>query len=71
MPDIKEQISNIKILIGEMKETLHKIKEENDLLRIQQTNLVAERATLIKKNEYAKEQIESIIERLKSLEEHE
>ena len=54
-----------------MKETLDKIREENSLLREQQSSLVSERANLIKKNEYAKEQIEAIIERLRNLEEYE
>ena len=47
------------------------ISKENNLLKEQQSSLVSERANLIKKNEYAKEQIEAIIERLRNLEEYE
>ena len=70
MSNIKEQISNIKILVNNLKEVLNKTRDENILLKQQQSDLVSERANLMKKNEFAKEQIEAIIERLKNLEEH-
>ena len=61
----------MKILVKDMREALDKVRQENTLLKEQQSGLVSERANLIKKNEYAKEQIEAIIERLRNLEEYE
>ena len=50
MSNIKEQISNIKILVNNLKEVLNKTRDENILLKqLQQSNLVSERANLMKK----------------------
>ena len=44
------------------------MKVENTLLSQQQNNLVSEKADLVKKNEVAKDQINSILERIKNIE---
>ena len=44
------------------------MKVENILLSQQQNNLVSEKADLVKKNEVAKDQINSILERIKNIE---
>ena len=44
------------------------LTEENRSLRIRQDSLVAERATLIERTELAKNRVEAIISRLKSME---
>ena len=46
---------------------MKKIKIENSLLQKQQEYLVSEKAELVKKHEAAKEQIESILERIKNI----
>ena len=46
----------------------NKIKIENSLLQQQQSGLVSEKAELVKKNEFAKEEIEAILERIKNVE---
>ena len=51
-----------------MKKRLIKIKRENDLLKAQQTNLVSQKAELIRKNEVVKEKVSSILERIKNIE---
>lgn len=47
---------------------MKKMKVENTLLSQQQNNLVSEKADLVKKNEVAKDQINSILERIKNIE---
>lgn len=44
------------------------LAEENQVLRHQQENLLAERAVLIKKNTLARTRIEAMIARLKAIE---
>lgn len=46
-----------------------KLREENSSLRARQDSLVAERAELIEKTELARSRVESMIARLKSMEE--
>jgi len=47
-----------------------RLAEENRSLRHQQEQLVAERSTLLAKNEQARSRVEAMISRLKSLEQH-
>jgi cell division protein ZapB len=49
-------------------EQLERLEEENNSLRARQESLVAERATLVQRNEEARTRVEAMIERLKSLE---
>jgi cell division protein ZapB len=46
-----------------------RLREENASLRARQETLVAERAELIEKTELARSRVESMISRLKSMEE--
>ena len=45
-----------------------RLQEENRVLRVQQNQLIAERAELIEKTEVARSRVEAMIGRLKSLE---
>ncbi len=45
-----------------------RLTEENQAMRHQQSNLMAERASLIEKSEQARSRVESMIARLKSME---
>ena len=47
---------------------LESTQQENDALRQQQSQLTAERATLIEKTEQARSRVEAMIARLKALE---
>jgi cell division protein ZapB len=44
------------------------LKEENQSLRQRQDNLIAERATLLQKNEQVRARVEAMIGRLKAME---
>tara|TARA_B100001769_G_scaffold271968_1_gene265619 strand:+ start:673 stop:882 length:210 start_codon:yes stop_codon:yes gene_type:complete len=68
MSKITEQLNNLKLSIDLIKDNMQKIRIENSLLQKQQEGLVSEKAELIKKNEAAKEQLESILDRLKNIE---
>lgn len=61
-------IKKLEYLVGELVQVCDQLREENALLRERQGNLVAERARLIEKNEAARNRVESMITRLKSLE---
>jgi cell division protein ZapB len=54
--------------VNELIRTCHHLKEENKSLRSRQDQLVAERAALIDKTELARNRVEAMIQRLKSLE---
>jgi cell division protein ZapB len=55
--------------VQELIQTCRKLREENGSLRARQEILVAERAELIEKTELARGRVESMISRLKSMEE--
>lgn len=54
--------------VEELIRTCHRLSEENLSLRARQDSLVAERAELIEKTELARSRVESMILRLKSME---
>ena len=54
--------------VGELIELCGVLTKENRALRAQQQNWTTERAKLIEKNELAKSRVESMIVRLKALE---
>ncbi len=54
--------------VGELIELTNTLSRENKALRTQQRNWTSERAKLIEKNELAKSRVESMITRLKALE---
>jgi len=55
--------------VEELIRTCRQLREENTSLRVRQDHLVAERAELIEKTELARSRVESMITRLKSMEE--
>jgi cell division protein ZapB len=55
--------------VEELIRTCQRLREENASLRARQENLVTERAELIEKTELARSRVESMITRLKSMEE--
>lgn len=55
--------------VEELIHTCRKLREENGSLKARQEILVAERAELIEKTELARGRVESMITRLKSMEE--
>ena len=68
MNKLNDQIVDLRYSIDQLKEIYIKIKRENDLLKAQQTNLVSQKAELIRKNEVVKEKVSSILERIKNIE---
>ena len=61
-------ISELEQRIDELIDTCRQLGEENQALRNQQANLMAERATLIEKSELARSRVEAMIARLKAME---
>jgi cell division protein ZapB len=55
--------------VEELIRTCRQLRDENTSLRARQDHLVAERAELIEKTELARSRVESMITRLKSMEE--
>ena len=55
--------------VEELIRTCRQLREENTSLRVRQDHLVGERAELIEKTELARSRVESMITRLKSMEE--
>jgi cell division protein ZapB len=55
--------------VDELIRTCRRLREENASLRARQEILVGERAELIEKTELARSRVESMISRLKSMEE--
>ena len=61
-------ISKLETRIDELIEVCDKLKQENALLRERQDLLVEERARLIEKSELARNKVESMLVRLKAME---
>ncbi|HKK06761.1 MAG: TIGR02449 family protein [Gammaproteobacteria bacterium] len=54
--------------VDDLIQTVDRLQDENRSLREHQTNLMAERAKLIEKTELARTRVESMISRLKAME---
>jgi len=54
--------------VDDLIETIGRLQDENRSLREHQSNLMAERAQLIEKTELARTRVESMISRLKAME---
>lgn len=67
-PIIENDLKSLEHRVDELIRTCQRLKEENRLLRQQQTSLAAERAKLKQKTDLARIQTESILLRLKALE---
>lgn len=69
-PQTLELIHRLARRIDELGDRLRRVQDENRALRQQQAELIAERAALVAKNEQARERVEAMIARLRSLEQH-
>jgi cell division protein ZapB len=63
-----EALDQLQHQLKEMLDRIRALEEENKSLHVRQDALVAERAQLVHRNEEARERVEAMIERLKSLE---
>ena len=61
-------VSALERQLDELIESCRQLSDENQALRNQQANLMAERATLIEKSELARSRVEAMIARLKAME---
>ena len=62
------ELTELERQIDALVKTCDQLSEENQALRNQQANLMAERATLIEKSELARSRVEAMIARLKAME---
>ena len=67
-PGAELDLEHLEERVEELIHTVSRLKEENHLLYNRQGELTAERAELIEKSEQAKNRVESMITRLKSME---
>lgn len=70
-PEFKKPVEELQSLEAQLQELLNlceRLKTENKSLRNQQDTLVADRASLIEKNEKARTRVEAMISRLKAME---
>jgi cell division protein ZapB len=63
-----EELNRLERQVDNLIALVHLLGNENKALRTQQSNWTVERAKLIEKNELAKNRVESMIGRLKTLE---
>ena len=64
----KPNLSNLETRIDSLVKLCEDLRAENQALRSQQSNLMAERASLIEKSELARTRVEAMIARLKAME---
>ena len=64
----EQEIENLEHRIEELIRVVESLRQENSLLRDTQNNLMAERAKLVEKTEEARQRVEAMISRLKTLE---
>mgnify|MGYP001461948368 CR=1 FL=1 len=68
MSKINDQLQCLRTSIENIRKNMDKVEMENALLKKQQESLVSEKADLVKKNELAKTEIQSILNRIKNME---
>ncbi len=68
MSKINDQLQSLRTSIENIRKNMDKVEMENALLKKQQESLVSEKADLVKKNELAKTEIQSILNRIKNME---
>ena len=66
--DEKLELSALEARVDELIKTVESLATENDALKVQQSQLTAERASLIEKTELARSRVEGMIARLKAME---
>jgi len=70
MSDILDKLNNLEHNLNLLSKKIDSTNLENTLLKNQQTKLVSEKADLIKKNESAKSQLKSLLDRIDSMKDH-
>ena len=65
---IQEELDKLEARILELSETLRRLEEQNRILRVDQRSLNKENGRLTEKNRIACTRLETIVSRLKSLE---
>ena len=68
MSKINEQLQTLRLSVEDIRKNMDKVQMENSLLKKQQEDLVSEKAELVKKNELAKTEIQSMLDRIKNIE---
>ena len=68
MSKINDQLQSLRASIENIRKNMDKVEMENALLKKQQESLVSEKADLVKKNELAKTEIQSILNRIRNME---
>jgi len=64
----EQELRKLEVRLEELVRSIERLKDENRSLRHQQDSLVTERASLIEKNELARNRVEAMIGRLKAME---
>ncbi len=64
----EHELSALEVQVGELIALCQQLKGENQALRNQNAVMMVERAELIEKNELARSRLESMISRLRSME---
>ena len=67
MSDILDKLNNLKHNLDLLSKKVDSTNLENTLLKNQQTKLVSEKSDLIKKNETAKSELKSLLERIDNI----
>ncbi len=67
-PSLHDEFNRLETRMQDLISLCSKLHLENQTLKDQQGNLVEERARLIEKNELARNKVEQMIQRLKSME---
>jgi len=65
---VEVDLKALEVRVEELIRACEYLKQENQTLKVAQESLVAERAALVEKTELARNRIEAMISRLKSLE---
>ncbi|VAW84418.1 hypothetical protein MNBD_GAMMA16-2024 [hydrothermal vent metagenome] len=66
----EQQLKNLECRIDQLIDVCDKLHSENSMLRHRQTNLASEQKKLMESNETAKNRVESMIMRLKAMEQN-
>lgn len=62
------ELDALQLRIDDLVRTVHALREENRALRARQANLLEERAALLDRNQTVRLRVESIVSRLKEME---
>ena len=70
MSDILDKLNNLEQNLNLLSKKIDSTNLENILLKNQQTKLVSEKSDLVKKNESAKSELKSLLDRIDSMGSH-